>query len=121
MEGERGWWNQLVVRKVDGSAPKVLVEQFIADAGVDAHLSRQEGLEAAPAIDWREDLLSLIGPVGLAWSPTGDKIAFLAALPFDPEGVRHKEQVDAWIYDLVTRRLTKITNEPYYQHSLSWR
>jgi RNA polymerase sigma factor (sigma-70 family) len=121
MEGERGWWNQLVVTNVDGSAPTVPVEQFIADAGVDPHLSRQDGLEAAPAVNWREDLLSLVGPVELAWSPTGDKIAFLAALPFEPEGAHFKLQVDAWIYDLVTRRLTKVTDEPYYQHSLSWR
>jgi hypothetical protein len=121
MEGERGWWNQLVVTKVDGSAPKVLVEQFIADAGVDPHLSRQDGLETGPAIDWREDLLCEVGAMQPTWSPTGDKIAFLAALPFDPEGKHWKLQVDAWTYDLVTRRLTKVTNEPYYQHSLSWR
>jgi hypothetical protein len=121
MEGEPGCWRRLLVMGADGSAPRVLVEQFIADAQVDACRPTQEQIEAAPAYRWREDVLCWAGPLHPKWSPTGDKIAFLAELPFDPDGPHNGLQVDAWVYDLVTRRLTKITSEPHFQHSLSWR
>lgn len=48
-------------------------------------------------------------------------IALLAALSFPGGGVDFKRQTDAWVYDVVTRRLTKITNDPHVQQSLSWR
>jgi RNA polymerase sigma factor (sigma-70 family) len=121
MEGEPGYWSQLLVMAADGSAPRVLVEQFIADAVVDACPSAPELGEYATTYDWKADLRWWAGPQDPRWSPTGDKIAFLAELPFDPDGPHNGLQVDAWIYDLVTRRLTKLTNEPHLQHSLTWR
>lgn len=121
MEGEPGWRNQLVVAKADGSAPKVLVEQFIPDAEVDLKRPSQEELAFDPAFDWREDWLHWAGPAEPTWSPGGDKIAFLAALPFPQGNVDFKRQIDAWVYDLVTRRLIKITNDSHVQMSLSWR
>jgi len=105
----------------DGSGPRVLVEQFIADAQLDAHRPAQIEIEAAPTYDWRNDVLRWAGPHRPTWSPRGDKIAFLAALPFDPERMVRNRQVDAWVYDLVTRRITKVTNAPTKQYSLSWR
>jgi RNA polymerase sigma factor (sigma-70 family) len=121
VEGEPGYWRQLLVMDADGSRPRVLVEQFIADAQLDAHCPGQVEIEAGPAFDWRNDVLCWAGPLRPTWSPRGDKIAFLAALPFDPERMAFNRQVDAWVYDLVTRRLTKITNWPRKQNSLSWR
>jgi Tol biopolymer transport system component len=109
------------VMDADGSAPRVLVEQFIADAQLDAYHPAQIEIDAMPDYDWRYDVLEWAGPHTPTWSPRGDKIAFLAALPFDPAQMVFKRQVDAWVYDLATRRLTKITNLPRRPHSLSWR
>ncbi len=120
--GEPGYWRRLLVTEGDGSRPQVLVEQFVADAQLDAchRLDPERPVGAGPTYDWRSDLLAWAGPCGPRWSPRGDKIAFLAALPFDPEQMTAKRQVDAWIYDLVTHRLTKITNAPHKERSLSW-
>jgi RNA polymerase sigma factor (sigma-70 family) len=120
-EGEVGWWNQLVLTKADGSAPKVLVEQFIADAELGSHRPSAEELELEPAFDWRQDFLHWAGPAEPTWSPGGDKIAFLAALPLLDGEADLKQQIDAWVYDLVTRRLTKLTHDSNVQLSLSWR
>lgn len=121
MAGEPGRWNQLVVTKADGSAPTVLVEQFIPDAEVDLKRPSEEELALTPAVDWRDDVLYWAGPAQPTWSPRGDKIAFLAALPFPEGDVDAGRQIDAWLYDLVTHRLTKLTNNPHVQQSLSWR
>jgi RNA polymerase sigma-70 factor (ECF subfamily) len=123
LEGEPGYWRRLVVTEGDGSHPQVLVEQFIADAHLDAchRLDPEQPVGAGPGYDWRSDLLTWAGPHGPRWSPRGDKVAFLAALPFDPEQMTAKRQVDAWVYDLATRRVTKITNAPHKQRSVSWR
>ncbi len=119
--GEPGYWRQLLVMEADGSRPRVLVEQFIADAQLDARRPDPFEIETRHIYDWRSDLLWHAGPLRPTWSPAGDKIAFLAALPFDPEQMFCDRQVDAWVYDLVTRRLTKITNAPNGQQALSWR
>jgi RNA polymerase sigma factor (sigma-70 family) len=121
LRGEPGYWRQLLVMEADGSAPRVLVEQFIADAQLDARRPDPFEIETRHIYDWRNDLLWWAGPLRPTWSPAGDKIAFLAALPFDPEQMFCDRQVDAWVYDLVTRRLTKITNAPNGQQALSWR
>jgi hypothetical protein len=110
-----------VLTKADGSAPKVLVEQFILDAELDRHCPSAEELEIDPAIGWRQDFLHWAGPAEPTWSPGGDKIAFLAALPLLHGDADLKQQINAWIYDLVTRRLTKLTNDSNVQQSLSWR
>ena len=51
-----------------------------------------------------------MGPLFPQWSPNGDRIAFLAALPFDPNGPDYREQVEVWMYTLSTGDLTKITD-----------
>jgi len=121
MEGEPGYWRRLLVMDANGSGPRVLVEQFVADAQLDAYRPSEMELEAGPTYDWRDDLLWWAGPITPTWSPRGDKIAFLAALPFDPDQMASRRQVDAWVYDLITRRLTKLTSDPKKQYSLSWR
>lgn len=121
VDGERGQWNRLILMKKDCSEPKVLMEQFIADADVAAHRPMEFLREFNPAIDWERDLKHWAGPIGLTWSPRGDKIAFLGMLPFDPDGPRYQRQVEAWIYDLATGQLTRITHDDLYQHGLIWR
>jgi RNA polymerase sigma factor (sigma-70 family) len=121
LERGPGSWKQLVVTKADGSAPKVLVEQFIADEELEAHPHIQVLREADPQTDWLGDLPSLVGPHRPVWSPEGDKIAFLAPLPFDAEGPYFKRQINVWIYDLALNRLTKITDSQQHKASVSWR
>jgi RNA polymerase sigma factor (sigma-70 family) len=120
MEGELGYWRQLLVMEADGSRPRVVVEQFIADAQLDAQCAGQGEIEAGPGFDRRNDVLWHTGPKVPRWSPRGDKIAFVAALPWHPGAGHDMAQTDAWIYDLVTRRLTKVTNAEGTRKSLSW-
>jgi Tol biopolymer transport system component len=54
------------------------------------------------------------------WSPRGDKIAFLAALPYDPFGPYHRQQVDVWIYDLNSDEVIQVTDDDLGQYSLLW-
>jgi RNA polymerase sigma-70 factor (ECF subfamily) len=119
--GQPGHWRQMLVARADGSAARVVVEQFIPDAAIEPFRPTAEDRRRAPMYDDRLNVLSIAGPVGPTWSPRGDKIAFLAALPYDPPGPYYMFQADAWVYDLVTRRLTKVTNEPHHQCFLSWR
>jgi hypothetical protein len=121
VEGERGEWHQLVLTKADGSHPQLLVEQFISDADAEACRLPEEELARRPRLDWRHTVRRWAGPNEPVWSPKGDKIAFLAALPFDPSGLPVLDQVEAWIYDLATKHVTRITHDDLCQHSLSWR
>jgi RNA polymerase sigma-70 factor (ECF subfamily) len=111
--GDPGMWNQLLLTAADGSDPEVLVEQFVADKDIEAHLLAQGGT-AGSIVSWA-------GPTHTVWSPSGDKIAFLAAMPFDPHGPYHILQVEVWVYDLTTDELIRITDDDVWQHSLTWR
>jgi len=62
-----------------------------------------------------------VGPHDPVWSPGSDKIAFLAALPFDPEGPYFWKQVEVWIYDLAADELIRVTDDEVEQTSLSWK
>jgi hypothetical protein len=55
-----------------------------------------------------------------AWSPSSDKVAFVAPLPFNPEGVGAREQMDVWVYDLRTSQLWRITDNDIRDWSISW-
>jgi hypothetical protein len=118
--GEPGHWRQLLVAKANGSAIRVLVEQFIPDAAVEQYRPTAEDLQRAPLYDDRLNVLKIAGPFEPTWSPHGDRIAFVAALPYDPHGPYYMLQTDAWVYDLVTRRLTRLTHEPHHQVNLKW-
>jgi hypothetical protein len=121
VRGEPGYWNQLLLTNADGSDPRVLVEQFIADAAIDAHESAQELAADLPEFNWHSNVLLHAGPGGPVWSPSSDQIAFLAALPFDPDGLDFREQVEVWVYDLTTDELIRITDDDVWQHQLIWR
>ena len=70
---------------------------------------------------WLGSVRHWAGPVNPVWSPKGDKIAFLAALPFDPDGPYYKHQIEVWVYDLSTDELTRITHDDVGQTALTWR
>ncbi len=62
-----------------------------------------------------------MGPREPVWSPGSDKIAFLAALPFDPEGPYFRKQVEVWVYDLTADELIRVTDDDIEQTSLTWK
>jgi len=119
VDGEPGEWRQLVVADADGSNRRVLVQQLIRASDIEAHLPGPTN-EGASATEMK-DMPWSVGPYFPKWSPQGDRIAFLAALPFDPEGPWYKEQVEVWIYELATKKLTKITDDSGADMWLSWR
>jgi dipeptidyl aminopeptidase/acylaminoacyl peptidase len=123
VDGRPGVRRALLVTKADGTDPKVLVEQFISNADAEAHVAQfQSYLDGVdPDGDWKTAVQTHVGPAGPVWSPSSEKIAFLAALPFDPDGLAYRLQVEVWIYDLATRELTRITHDDVAQHSLIWR
>jgi hypothetical protein len=54
------------------------------------------------------------------FSPRGDRIAFLAALPFDFTGLYYKKQIQVWMYDLETADVTQLTNDTWSYNNMSW-
>jgi hypothetical protein len=119
---EPGVWGRLVVTRADGGEPEVLTEQFVSDADAEAHVAQQQEMMDVldPDQDWRAIVQAQTAPGGPVWSPRGDKIAFLAAMPFNPDGVYFRHQTEVWICDLATKELTRITHDDFAQHSLIW-
>jgi Tol biopolymer transport system component len=78
-------------------------------------------LSSHPDFDWHNDVLAWVGPREPAWSPDGNKIAFLAALPFEPDGLYYKNQLEIWVYDLRDDELTQITDDDVAQHWIRWK
>jgi len=121
LDGEAGYWRQLVLTDANGEDLRVLVKQFLVDSEVEARYPTEEQVAKDPEMDWLADLRFWVGPTTPQWSPRGDKIAFLAALPFDAEGPYYREQVEVWIYDLETSELTRVTEDNVGQYSLIWK
>ena len=119
VDGQPGVWRELRVADLHGGDPQTLVSQFIAHSDAEAMVDRL-GLDPLAA-DWVADIEWRVGPLFPQWSPKGDRIAFLAALPFDPDGADYREQVDVWIYTLSNGDLTRITNNELKRDTwLSW-
>lgn len=112
VDGEPGVWRQLRVTNADGSNPRALVSHFISDADMALYDALHPDDPAGDRV--------FIGPVFPKWSPKGDRIAFLAAMPFDPEGPWHQQQVEVFIYSLASGDLTKITDDQNFDAWLSW-
>jgi len=122
VDGRLGVWRQLLLTDADGADPRVLVQQFIVRAEVEVHYPTKEQMERLPSADfWLADVQNWAGPYGPVWSPSSDKIAFLAALPFDPHGPFYKEQVEVWVYDLKADELIRITDDDVGQVSIVWK
>ncbi len=124
VDGQPGQRNYLVLTNADGGDPRVLVEQFVSDADAVAHLARYGHRPEYRALsdDVRlNDVRFWAGPCNPVWSPDSKKIAFLGALPFDPDGLYFKDQIEVWVYDLDTDELIRVTNDDVAQTSLSWK
>jgi len=119
LDGEEGVWRRLVVTDSDGDDPRTLVQQFVRLADIETHAQRLESEGEGP-ID-RSDVRWSVGPYFPRWSPDGNQIAFLAAMPFDPEGVSYRQQAEVWIYDLPAGALSRITRDDNNDNWLSWR
>ncbi len=117
--GEPGVWHQLVLADALGGDPRVLVQQFVSDDQVAQYYPTVEQRELKPDMDWIDDLQYHLGPAEPQWSPSGDQIAFRAALPFDPAGPYFREQVQIWIYDLNAEKLVQVTYTGAH-YSLVW-
>jgi len=116
--GEPGIWRSLRLANADGTEPQVLVEQFIKDSDVWAHIAEQ-GFDTEE-FDWFTNIRALAGPLNPEWSPAGNMIAFLAALPFDPHGPDYRYQTEVWVYNLNWRTLTQLTDDSNAEVNLSW-
>lgn len=120
LDGQAGYWNQLILVTGDFSDPEVLVQQFIVEAELDARYPTESQLEIAPDLNWKMDVRVHVGPTSPVWSPDSDRIAFLAALPWDPDGPYYRDQVEVWVYDLATDGLTQITDNEVAEFMLTW-
>jgi len=114
---QHGTYRRLVVTNVDGSNPQVLLEQFISDADVVAHLEHID----LPTDDFHKDgLICNIGPVEPQWSPTGDLIVFSAAMPLQVQGPHYDLQREVWMYSFATGQATRITTNSWSDSGFSW-
>jgi len=120
VDGQPGVWRQLVLTDGAGENREVLLEQFILDADVESVYPTEEQLAAMADYPWVKGTRSWAGPHHAVWSPRGDKLAFLAALPYDPDGPTIRQQTDVWIYDLKTDEVIQVTDDDLGQFSLIW-
>ncbi len=118
VSGESGVWNQLCLADPDGSDVQVLAQQFLKDSDLQAHIAKYNFQPSST--DWVAQIRWIAGPQKPAWSPLGDQVAFLAALPFDPNGAEFWYQVEVWLYDLNTQQLTRVTTDANWDDWLSW-
>jgi hypothetical protein len=119
LDGEPGVWRRLRIADGDGGNPRTLVQHFLRDSDIDRYMAsfgEDPGNER-----WRRDLVHWVGPSVPRWSPLGTHIAFLAALPFDPDGAVYKAQNEVWMYELDTGVLTRLTNNDIAEEFLMWR
>ncbi len=121
LDGVPGAWRRLLLTKADGSDPKILVKQFLVEAELEAHYPTTEQQADFPDFDWLKDVRFWAGPKQPRWSPSGDKIAFLAAMPFDAAGISYRQQVEVWIYDLATDEIHQVTDDDIAQDWLAWK
>ena len=119
VDGERGVWRQLCLADADGAHTRVLLQHFVKDSDVAKNLHVANVDLENPR--WADDVREWVGPKRVKWSPDGNRVAFLAALPFEPDGDTYYFQVEAWIYDLSTGILVRLTDNTDAENGLSWR
>jgi hypothetical protein len=123
VNGRHGFWRRVLLTDADGGHPRTLVQVFLAEADLQAHYDRWRDrmAEIGPSFDWAAEIRTWVGPVDAVWSPDGDQIAFLAAMPFDPDGPWYKDQVEVWVYDLKADHVMRITHDNVFQGGLIWK
>jgi len=116
--GEPGVWERLCLSDRNGSNVQVLVQQFVKDSDIATHIAKYNPPDDP---DWfAAQLRWWVGPRKPRWSPLGDRVAFLAAFPFDPNGPEFWYQVEVWIYDFSTGQPTRLTSDANWDDWLSW-
>jgi len=116
--GAPGVWNRLYLTNPDGSNVQVLVQQFLKDSDLQAHVAKYNFQPTTT--DWVGQIRWTVGPRKPKWSPLGNRVAFEAALPFDPNGIEYWCQVEVWVYDLDSGQVTRVTNNQEWDERLSW-
>jgi hypothetical protein len=114
--GEPGVWRQLRLTDTDGNNPVTLLEQFVKDSEAQAHLSAM-GMDPVGSLG---ELQWWVGPREPEWSPVGDRFAFPAAWPFDPDGPHFNKQNELWVYDLATAEVSRLTYDWWRDSVVSW-
>jgi len=113
VDGKPGHWFELIITDAEGGHPRAIVRQF---------LSREDMQLGHPGdAEWADGVEATLGALQPAWSPRGERLAFVAALPYDPHGAGPRDQQEVWIYDFRTDQLTRVTSDHMRQWSLSWR
>ena len=112
LDGKTGEWQRVVLTDQDGNNARVLFQWFVTWEEVRAHHSNRASAEGA---------MRSIGPRNLTWSPSGDEIAFAAAMPYDPSLLKGGGQGAVFVCDVRTGGLTRITHDAVYQESITWR
>jgi Tol biopolymer transport system component len=116
--GASGVWRQLCLANADGSNVQVLAQQFLKDSDIQAHIAKYNFQPADS--DWLSTIQAMAGPQKPEWSPLGDQVVFLAALPFDPNGPEFWYQREVWLYDLKSQQLIRLTYDANCDDWLSW-
>jgi hypothetical protein len=117
--GQTGMWRRLVLTDRDGGNPRVLFERFLSDADAATHAALY-GSTFPSGADPVGIVQECVGPSNARWSPTGNRILFRAALPFDPTGLVCSRQVELWLLDVATGDLTRITDNQAAEYDHSW-
>jgi beta-lactamase regulating signal transducer with metallopeptidase domain len=66
------------------------------------------------------DTADALRPHGFAWSPDSRQFAFVAALHWDRKGLPVNRQVELFVYDLPSGRLTQMTHDDREQSAPVW-
>ena len=117
--GEPGFCRSIAVSDPFGNDFQVIASQFVTDEDVNTYLARTD-IYQEPALDPFANIAWWVGPVYPRWSPAGDRVAFIAAMPFDPLGPYFRYQDEVWVCDLDTTDLTQITSDPNDARQISW-
>ena len=109
------WARSLWVSGADGSNARTVFENAVTYEDLDNYSVLHGGV-----MD-RGGVMGRVGPLEWAWSPTGDRIAFLAAHPLAPDGPDVDLQREVWLCNLPSATLTRATDDLVAEWNLSWR
>jgi hypothetical protein len=121
VDGEPGGWNRLCLTRLSDGSTERLYRRFIKHSDIYRHIELQQLDAVDPTIDWFGSIHYWAGPASPTWSPKGDRVIFTMAMPFDPEGPYVDYQEEAWVLDIATKDLTKITaDNTFCEAWFSW-
>jgi len=115
MDGKPGKWHQIVLTDLRNNRVRTLARFFVSWDDARAYHPGEK--------DWAATAMWTIGPHHLTWSPSGSKIAFLAAMPYRPsltkgltDAMHHvNDQWDVFVCDVRTGQVKRITDDAVCQ------